>query len=407
MAGERTKRPTTVLAAWTVLLLTAFVVRGDLTIAAPAASAPQSVRPTGPIVVKAESARLPVRSSISCRGRVLDALGFLVVGAEVETADRGIERTDADGEFRLDVAEGSFVDVLVRAKGLQSRRLRVSPSTPNPVLVQLRPSAPWDLEPAPLPAASRLLGEGTVRTQGGEPVAGAWVTAVGGDAWSRTDEFGRYVLSLPQSPVTLVVHQPDGSGETPGLVARSEPIDIARTDGRVPLPEVVATRAGVIRGVVRNPRGEPVEGVPVQVQGEGIARVFETGAGGAFRLGGLHPGRYVVRPFAFRGALGAPQDVVLADAVVDCDLRMQSAAERRLRLLNERGAPVAHALVAAEFAGERSAVAETDADGWAALVVAEAAAPSVEFEVRAGEALAAVEVRRFESDSATLVVDAP
>ncbi|MBL8750732.1 MAG: carboxypeptidase regulatory-like domain-containing protein [Planctomycetes bacterium] len=406
MAGERTKRPTTVLAAWTVLLLTAFVVRGDLTVAPPAPS-PRPVRPTGPVVVKAESARLPARSSISCRGRVLDALGFLVVGAEVETADRGIERTDADGEFRLDVADGSFVDVLVRAKGLQSRRLRMSPSTPNPVLVQLPPSAPWDHEPAQLPAASRLLGEGTVRNQGGEPVAGAWVTTVGGDAWSRTDEFGRYVLSLPQSPVTLLVHQPDGSGETPGLVARTEPIDVARTDGRVPLPEVVAMRAGVIRGVVRDPRGEPVEGVPVQVQGEGIARVLETGAGGAFRLGGLHPGRYVVRPFAFRGALGAPQDVVLADAVVDCDLRMQSAAERRLRLLNERGAPVAHALVAAEFAGERSAVAETDADGFAALVVAEAAAPSVEFEVRAGEALTAVEVRRFEADSATLVVDAP
>lgn len=412
MAREKLLRPSHVLAAWAVLVLSVFALRGDLRLAAPAAATVAEQPPAqvaGPVVVRAESAtRRIARPAHTCKGRVVDAMGFLVVGAEVVGADRPLARTDADGAFAIDLPEGVPLDVLVRGKGLQPRRLRLVASSPDPVLVRLEPAAPWDAEPAAMPASSSLRGEGLVRTEQGQPLAGAWVTALGSDVWSRTDEIGRYVLPLPSSHVTLLVHQSEAPGEARGFAARTEPIDVDRTQGLVPLPEIVAVPASVIRGVVRDPRGMPVEGVPVQVRGEGIARLFETGPGGIFRLGGLQTGHYEVRPFAYRGALGRPEAVTLSGAIADCDLHLQAADERRLRLLDEQGSPVARAYVAATFAGERNSIAQTDDDGWTAVVVS-AAEPGAgtTFEVRTGASHEPVEVRRYEADSATLVVGMP
>jgi hypothetical protein len=413
MAREKLLRPSHVLAAWAVLVLSVFALRGDLRLAAPATAtvAEQPPVPTaGPVVVRAESAtRRVVRPAHSCKGRVVDAMGFLVVGAEVLIADRALVRTDADGAFTVELPEGAPLDVLVRGKGLQPRRVRLVASSPDPLLVRLDPAAPWDEEPAALPAAtSSLRGEGLVRTEQGQPLAGAWVTALGSEVWSRTDEIGRYVLPLPSPNVTLLVHQAEAPGEARGFQARSEPIDVGRTEGLVPLPEIVAVPASVIRGVVRDPRGMPVEGVPVQVRGEGIARLFETGPGGIFRLGGLQNGHYVVRPFAYRGALGRPQEVTVSGAIADCDLHLQAADERRLRLLDEQGSPVGRAYVTSTFAGERNSVAQTDDDGWTAVVVAAAeTGAGTTFEVRTGASHEPVEVRRYEADNAALVVGMP
>lgn len=411
---ERLPKPSLPLAVWGVLLVGFFVVRGDLRIAAAdpldAAASPRPSNlpiapPTvAPVVVKAERGKHRANAPMqTCRGRVIDALGFLVVGAEVQ-ANGTAARTDADGRFQLEVVHGQPLDVLVRSEGLQARRVRVWPTSPDPLVLQLPPAAPWDGEPAALPAPSRLQGEGLVRTENGSPAAFAWVTAIGGDAWSRADEIGRYTLPLPGPQVTLFVHQPDAVGTAHGLAARSESIDVGRTEGVVPLPELVATAAAAIRGVVRDPRGTPIDGVPVQLRGPGITRVLETGPGGAFHVGGLQAGKYTVRPFAFRGALGTPTEITLADAVVDCDLHLQSAEERRLRLLDRRGEPVSRAYVATGIAGERSSVAQTDAAGWTAVVMCEADRGGVEFEVRTGPDHEAAAVHHYDAGSATLVV---
>ena len=413
----RERRPSLLLAVWAALVVLFFVLRGDLRIAgtnampgsapgaAPdAASVPTSAPPApGPVVVRAERAPRRAAATHTCKGRVVDALGFLVVGAEVQST-AGSSRTDADGRFQLDAAQGQALDVLVRSKGLQSRRLRVWPVSPDPLVLQLLPAAPWDGEPAPLPAPGELIGEGLARTDQGAPLTFAWVTAIGSGAWSRTDEIGRYSLPLPSPQVTVLVHQPNDIGGVNGLAGRSEPIDVGRAQGVVPLPEITARPAGTIRGVVRDPRGTPIEGVPVRVRGEGIARVFETGPGGRFRLAGLQAGRYVVRPFAFRGALGAPHEVVLDGPVVDCDLHLQSAEERRLRLLDERGEPLGRAYVATAFAGERNSVAQTDAAGWTAVVMCDEQPAAVEFEVRTGPDHEPAPVRHYDADRSTLVV---
>lgn len=417
MVGESWKRPSIVLVVWAAALLLVFVVRGDLRV-----EAPQTAPPAGsvgassapavpsPVVVRPERSQRQERKALRlCRGRVFDATGFLVVGAEVRAQDRDPVRTDADGVFQLEMREGSFTDMLVVASGQRSQWLRASSASPDPLLVQLTPRAPWDDDPAPLQALLDLpVGEGLVRSPGGGPVSGAYVTETGSDLWSRTDEFGRYALPLRTNPATLVVHQADGGEDERGFAARSEPMHLARTRGLVPLPDIVAAKGGSIRGVVRDDRGAPIAGVPVHLRGEGLVRVAETGPGGTFRIAGLQPGTYAVRPFAFRGALGATQQVVLDRSVVECDLHLQSAEERRLRILDERGSPVAHAYVASGFGGMRNCVAKADAEGWAAVRVGEGGASAGwDFEVRTGADHVPVPVRRFEAEQATLVVALP
>lgn len=406
----RLHRPSLVIAAWGAVLVGVFVVRGDLRVASavrrgePPVAVPAT--PTAPVVVTAgRSPRHALAEPRQRRGRVVDALGFLVVGAEVLAGERSLARTDADGAFAIEVADGGSLDVLVRGKGLQSRRLRIGSASPDPLVVQLLPGAPWDREPAALPATTALRGEGLVHDAQGAPLSGAWVTAIGSNTWSCTDDIGRYVLPLPSGAVTLAVHRADG-GDVRGLAARSEPIDVGRTSGIAPLPGIVAAIAGAIRGVVRDSHGSPVEGVPLQASGEGVVRTCESGPGGFFRLGGLAAGRYVVRPFAYRGDVGRPHEVVLDHtAIVDCDLHLVPTGERRLRLLDERGAPVGRAWVVAAFAGERSSVSQTDATGWTAFVSCEdERVPDVAFEVRTGPEFEPLPVRRFEPESSTLVV---
>ncbi len=411
MAREIWRRPSLVVVSWSIVLLLAFVVSGDLRI--DAKTEPdvgrrvlRNEQPVNeqPVIVRPERAsRLPaVRTSLR-KGRVFDAMGFLVVGAEVTTTDRAAERTDADGEFRLELPEDRLTHVLVRAKGQRSVWFCTAAVSPGPLVVQLAPRAPWDEEPSPLPTIEApMRGEGLVRTADGTPVVGAFVTAMGGEFWSRTDEFGRYVLPLTSKTATLLVHHPDGGPEQRGLAARLDDVAMSRSQGVVPLPEVVAEVAGTIRGTVRDGHGLPVAGVPVEVRGEGFRRVFETGIGGIFRLAGLLPGRYQVIPFAFRGAIGQAQDIALDRSVVDCDLHLQNAEERRLRVLDERGSPVGGAFVAASVAGQRRSMTQADAEGWAAVPVA----ATTQFDVRAAETYAPFVVRRFD-EPATLIVALP
>ena len=67
-----------------------------------------------------------------------------------------------------------------------------------------------------------MTGEGVVRGFDGKPLAGALVTVVGSDAWSRTDEIGRYVLPLSSSTPILVVHHPDAVGVLEGVHSVSD-----------------------------------------------------------------------------------------------------------------------------------------------------------------------------------------
>ncbi|MBM4061090.1 MAG: carboxypeptidase regulatory-like domain-containing protein [Planctomycetes bacterium] len=200
------------------------------------------------------------------------------------------------------------------------------------------------------------------------------------------------------------MHHPEASGDGRGQAARSAPLELPRDTGTVPLPEIATSIGSALRGTLRDERGNPVSGVAVQVRGEGLTRVIESGVSGMFRLAGLWPGRYEILPLGHRGSLGRSQQVVVDRPYVDCDVRLQATVERRLQVLDEAGAPVARAHVAATFQGERCAVAQADGDGWAALRVA---ATDTDFEVHDADELQARPVRRYDGDHGRLVVARP
>jgi len=411
MVRELWRRPSIVVVSWCVIVLTIFVLSGNLRIEGKGMSplsAAASPSLTQPLVVRPERpSHAPAAGTVARTGRVFDAMGYLVVGAEVIEMGRAPERTNADGEFRLALPEDRSTNVLVRHSGQRPVWLRANAASPDAIVVQLSPAAPWDREPdaapPPLPPAAPLRGEGIVRTAAGTPVAGAYVTAMGTEFWSRTDEIGRYVLPLSAATATLQVHVPDGGTEHRGLAARLE-VALSRDQGVVPLPELVAEPASAIRGTVRDSRGSPVAGVPVELRGEGQARLLDAGAGGIFRLGGLLPGRYQVRALAFRGSVGDVQEIELGSStIVDCDLQLLATDDRRLRVLDERGSPVGGVYVAASVGGRRCGIAQADANGWAAVPVA----VETHFDVRTPQDFAPLLVRRFDSEPRTLIVALP
>jgi len=404
MARALLQRPSVYVAAWTCLVVGAFVWNGDLRLAQAGQVADRPV--DQPVVGAPEIVRLQVPpaspASTQRRARVFDALGFLVVGAEVVPMDRAPLRTDGDGEFTIDFGSRGIADLLVRADGQQPRWWRTTSGSPDALALRLVPAAPWDELAAPLAAVPALRGEGVVRHPDGSPLAGAGVLAVGSGLWARSDDFGRFAVPLPLPSTSLVVHAPEGGTGDQGFALAATPVVPERNRGAVPLPDLVAAPALAIRGIVRDPRGQPLVGVPVEIEGPVFRRVVDTGAGGAFRCGGLAAGSYTVQPFAWRGALGLRRDVALADTSVDLDLQLVAAEEVRLRVVDERGGPAAGVYVATSVGGARRGVARADAHGYAAVPLA----ASTEFDVRTAKEWAPVPVRRFE-EPATLVVAMP
>lgn len=352
----------------------------------------------------------PAAALVEVRGTVLDAAGFLLVGAGVTTREGAAVRSDASGQFMVSLpaprpdAVGAF-DLQLVATGHRPRWARGSLLSPDRSVFLMAPSAPWDTPAAePQPSTTQLVGEGFVHGPDGRPVSGAYVTVKGSGIWARTDEIGRYMLPLPAEPAVLIVHQPEAGLDGHGLAVRSEPFTPSRSQGVVPLPELVAEPASLLRGRVADRSGAPLVGVPVEVRGDGFSRVLESGMSGIFRLAGLLPGNYVVRPFPHRGAFGPRQEVAVTEGITECSVAMDNIGERRIRVLDERGQPVPKVHVASAIDGERCSVAQADQEGYASVRVADA---RTEWEVRSTDRLEPLPVRHFEAEAGAIVVALP
>lgn len=398
------QRPSVVVVGAAALWLGVFVVSGRLRLEP--LDTKVAKREPAPTVVNVGRPK-PTLPKLELVGRVVDATGYLVVGAEVGLRGAASVRTDASGQFSLPVdkpASGSgAVDLEVRANGHRQATVRASLQSPDPVVVRLSPVAPWDAKVAALaPFSDELLGEGFVRNAEGKPATAAFVTVAGSGVWASTDEIGRYVLPLPAGEFELVVHQPIAGGDGRGGAARSARVRPEREKGVVPLPELVAEPGAMLRGKIADASGAPVTGVPVEVRGNGITRILESGMSGVFRLAGLLPGQYEVRALPFRGALGTTHTVELGEDGAECALAMTPAAERRLRVLDETGQALPRVHVAATFAGSRSGVAQADGEGFVSV---RAAKDGGGWEVRTNERFDVLPLRR--ADGETLVVAAP
>lgn len=391
-------RPSVVVVGAAVLWLAVFGATGRLSLGG-GGSEPGAAGGGGALVVRADKGKVRT-TPVQLRGRVVDAFGEPVAAAELQASSGEQGRTADDGSFVLAFdrpvrGDTGFVDLGVTAPGLRGKWQRVALHAPDAPLLRLAPAAPWDAKTvAPEPEVPTLFGEGFVRTFDGKPGVHAFVTVKGTGVWARTDAIGRYVLPLPAGEVELVAHQTDDAG--PGLAVRSERFRPERDRGFVPLPELVAEPAVVLQGRVADGAGVPMVGVPVEVRGDGFTRTVESGLSGLFRLAGLLPGRYEIRPMAFRGSLGRAQTVDLDEQGGECAIAMQPVGERRVRVLDEEGHPIPRAHVVASIAGTRCAVAQADTDGWATL---RASGEGSDWEVRSPERYDALPVQRWQGDA--------
>jgi len=145
------KRPSHYVLLCAVAVLVTFSASGHLPIARS-----RPAEPAGPQVVRLEPAARP--ATVQCvHGSVLDTMGFWVAGAEVRSGS-ATSRTDADGQFRLDVrpeAPGLPIALQVLAAGYSPSSLPAWPAAGEALVVALAPSAPWDAAAPAAPSPPR------------------------------------------------------------------------------------------------------------------------------------------------------------------------------------------------------------------------------------------------------------
>jgi hypothetical protein len=404
MVREFWLRPSLAVGGATILIVVTCVLRGDLrlrrdpVLASPHDNADLPTGEPGAPIVLRRSDPLPPVATVLRRGRVFDAAGFLLVGAEVVPAVGAAIRTDADGAFVLPVPVKGLADALVRAAGRSSVRLRLCAESPADLVVALAPAAPWDAPVPPVPPPPALRGEGEVLDIDGRPLAHAFVGAAGSGLWARTDEAGRFALLLPSASSQLFVHAPSTAGN--GLAAAAVSFASGRERGAVPVPPLQVEPALQLRGIVRDESGRPLAGLPVRVAGELAEHTCTTGPGGDFRVAGLMAGTYTVAPFASRGAVVPQQAVTLVDRPCDIDLQLRPMQDQTLHVVDASGRAAARVFVASAIAGMRRGIGQTDDEGRVSLPVW----PEAEFDVRSGDAFEVIAVDHFDDVKGELVL---
>lgn len=399
------RKPSIAVATWAILVLGLFAWRGDLSLNDQGAAKTQATasKDEGPVVVRRKET--PDLPRLARTGLVYDSMGFLLVGADIVPATGEAAKTGADGTFSVSLLKYQTSDLLVRAEGRRPEWLRTSAISPDPLAVRLIPDAPWDNEPTQPVAAPKLRGEGIVHGLDGRPLANAFVNVLGTDCWGVTGEMGRVELPLPSPEVTFVLHHFGDANQPGGVAAITKPFVAPRSQGVVPLPLMQAEVAGSIRGIVRNDRGEPIAGLPVDVRGPGGVRRVRTGAGGVFVLGGLVPADYEVEPFPHRGAVAKATILKVDRAIVECDLELTTVKETGVRVVDESGAAAVGVWVAANLFGLRRGVDQAGSDGVVKLPIA----ASSQFEVRMADSFANCEIKQFDTSAEplTLVIAQP
>ena len=139
-----------------------------------------------------------IAASLPVEGRVVDAAGSPVAGAEVTRVGvsvRGpMDRTDREGKFRLEDVPACVVDLEVEAPGSAPARMRVDARAGAPVLLELPPSGVLRgrvVDGAGLPAV-----QVPVRVRGADPEIPSM--------WFATDLRGLFTAVLPAGPVEVL-----------------------------------------------------------------------------------------------------------------------------------------------------------------------------------------------------------
>ena len=228
---------------------------------------------------------------------------------------------------------------------------------------------------------------GTVLDPDGEPLAGAEVSAGGGQPWfggrggreAETDAEGRFALVAVQPGELTLEASLDGwlDGESDEL----DTVDGDELEGVV----IVLDRGLAIAGEVRYADGRPAVGARVQVQSRRRGNPFggppgfggsgmqtagraDAGEGGRFSVTGLTEGAFTVRAAVEDEALGARRAVLQGVRAGTTDLVLELAAPAALvgRVVDDLGEPIAAfdlAVDSTDAGGPRERQSFEDADG--------------------------------------------
>jgi hypothetical protein len=333
-------------------------------------------------------------------GKVLDRFGWPVPDASVRVGDEAEARTDSEGWFRVPVIGPLAVDLEVTAPDHAVVWERVQPASGEQLVLVLGDAVPWQSPTGskPRPEATKLWGEGFLRTADGTPIAGAVVTVRETGARARSDEVGRYEVALPHETAFLVAHAADG------LLGETESHNPPARQGLTPIPPMTMVPGAGVQGLLRSPDGEPMVGAALILEGEGARRRTEAGADGLFRIRGLLGGNYVLTALPFRGFLGFQLPVYLLGNDVDLqDLALLPQVPLRIQVVGEAGEPWSMAHVLVEESGLRRAHAQADEFGWVSLLGL--VGDSLRFEVRTAVDFRSLLVLRRNGDQLIVAED--
>jgi hypothetical protein len=292
-------------------------------------------------------ARIALDREVALTGRVVDARGAPVPGAQVEVLTQ-----DLDGRSSwLTASAIAFREALFAA---QARG-------PRPLV----PAGELGVMPGPVPRIP-LVGPG-----GGPAGAGLAEAARG----YVTDAEGRFrVAEVPPGLVTVVATHP--------AYVRGETAQRAVRAGEAVELEIVLHPGGTIEGRLLDERGFPVAGQPIEVRAERdpMPRRAFTARDGTFRVPSVLGRLSVVALVG--GRVGARAEVQVADdAIVPLTLTLDRNVRRvRGRVLDPRGFPVAGAevILAAVPRGPGSVRTVSAGDGTFDTVVAGAGPLAIE-----------------------------
>lgn len=288
----------------------------------------------------AEAPTPPRAADIVVAGRVIDARGTPVLGAEVHRGPQGtgelLATSSAGGTFAVRIAASEAV-ISATAPGFgptEDVTLRASGQAQSVTLT-----------------LTEVLGsvEGTILAPDGRPALQATIQ-VGAPPPARSDAAG--ARPVASRPVSQTADADDhGRFRVDGLLpGRVSVLVVARNcalwSGEVLVrPNATTTLdltlvAGVsLTGRVRGATGEPMSGVKVWVEEVGGRRIVLTDAEGVYAVRHIGPGTDRVGVDA--GALGGASAVfTFADADVRWDPIVSAGDTIRGRLLDERGVPL-------------------------------------------------------------------
>jgi protocatechuate 3,4-dioxygenase beta subunit len=309
-----------------------------------------------------------LRQGLVARGRVVDAEGKPIAGAEVRSAraERGRrgnfafvrgfgqeEKPDA-----VSVADGGFV-----LRGLEAARYQVSASKEGllakaPATVDVVEKGENEIPPIVLEAGVAIAG--AVRNVKGEPVPDAqiFVASEGSPPPGSTDPNGRFrIAGLPSGrPVMFFVSAPGyaqrQSNATPPAENLTITLDTAATvRGRVEDAESKSPLADF--SISRSESSSGGGGMVIRFGSAREARSFHAGDG-SFELPGVPPGRWTFRAEAagYRSAEVSGVEVAAGETKEGVVLSLKRGGSLSGRVIESaRGAPVANASVSWRASG--------------------------------------------------------